>query len=251
MRTSREQPRQGVPDVSAALTVARWLWPEFERFGDGTFLRTEPPMTRRYLTLTLKALKAEGGDLLDTEAFINHTHVFDVFAHRADLKRAPWYNRRHPDFIVACRLGELMCEAWAAKLHQDFPREDFAVFCTRDDNPIVTFHKIRADGQLWMDVAHWPVPGAALLIRSRDGSTRGCDRAPGAEEEAAPGTAANFPRSVSGLGDLRATEATRRENAPGKRGRAPGGVMASDLPDRKAHQRAPRLRSGHCNEDRA
>jgi hypothetical protein len=35
-----------------------------------------------------------------------------------------------------------MCETWAAKLRRDFPDEDYAVICSRDDNQS-SFHKIR------------------------------------------------------------------------------------------------------------
>ena len=108
------------------------------------------------------------GDLLGAEAFFNHTHVFDLFLHRSHYKRAWWIDRRHRDFIVGCLIGALMCEAWAAKLHRDFPDKNFAVFCTRDDELIVRFHEIPSDGELWTEISKEPL-GTALLIRSRDG----------------------------------------------------------------------------------
>ena len=94
--------------------------------------------------------------------------MFDLFAHRAYYLRGPPFDRGHPDFAAACKLGEILCEAWAAKLRRDFPDEDYAVICTRDDNPIVRFHKIREDRALWVDPARCPL-GTVLLVHSRNG----------------------------------------------------------------------------------
>jgi hypothetical protein len=111
-------------------------------------------------------------DLVAAEGFDSHTHLLDLFAHRAKLRREPWWNSRHPDFARACRLGEIMCETWAAKLRRDFPDEDYAVFCTRDDNPIVRFHRIRVPDDYYYDPLCYP-PGTVLMIRSRDGRRTG------------------------------------------------------------------------------
>jgi hypothetical protein len=172
MRRRRQSVSRPAPEVGTALAVSKWLWPEFQRVGGGTFLRSTAPHKDWHPT----------SDLLDQEAFSNHTHVFDVFAHRAYFKRAPWFDQAHPDFAAACHLGEIMCETWAAKLRRDFPDEDYAVICSRDDNPIVRFHKIREGAETWIDPGDCP-PGTVLLIHSRDGRRLGAIHAPQASSK--------------------------------------------------------------------
>jgi hypothetical protein len=167
MRRTRRPVEQQAPELTTALAVARWLWPEFQKVGGGTLLCTTEKLESWHSTR----------NILDDEAFHNHTHVFDLFAHRAYLKRAPWVDRTHPDFAAACRLGEIMCETWAAKLRHDFPDEDYAVMCTRDDNPIVRFHKIREGEETWIDPGQWPL-GTVLLIHSRNGRRLGAIHPP-------------------------------------------------------------------------
>jgi hypothetical protein len=65
MKAKRKPIGVEAPDVSTALEVARWLWPEFKRVGDGTFFGST------HLTpedLTPQELGA-GRDLLGEEAF--------------------------------------------------------------------------------------------------------------------------------------------------------------------------------------
>jgi hypothetical protein len=38
----------------------------------------------------------------------------------------------------------------ATKLKTDFPNERFRVYYTRYDNPIVRFHKVRPDEDVWL-----------------------------------------------------------------------------------------------------
>ena len=169
MKTKRQSRRTEPPDISTALEVARWFWPEFKRVGDGTFLGpTLFPGSKQLTPEDLEKGMRGGREMLDEEAFYNHTHVFDLFAHRAYSLRGPPFDRGHPDFAAACRLGVILCEVWAAKLRRDFPNEDYAVICTRDDNPIVRFHKVREDRALWLDLDRCTL-GTVLLIHSRDG----------------------------------------------------------------------------------
>jgi len=176
MRTKKRKAEPEEVEIPATLTVARWLWPDFVRVGAGTFLQSSAP-SAEYLDTWWKA------DLLGAEAFFNHTHVFDVFLHRAHYKRAWSRDRRHRDFAAGCLLGALMCETWAAKLRLDFPEEDYAVFCTRENEPIVRFHKIGAGGELWTEVSANPL-GTVLLIRSKHGRRLGALVPPGPRKKA-------------------------------------------------------------------
>jgi hypothetical protein len=147
-----------------ALYLAELLWPAYIREGDATFvaaLRTE-----------VKAALTSFKSPLEAELFVNHVHVLDLLKHSASLPEDPWWNAAHADFIVACRIGVLLCESWTAKLGRDFPDEDFAVFYTRDDNPVVRFHRIRDDGRLWFDPMQASPrfeEGAVLLLTSQSG----------------------------------------------------------------------------------
>jgi hypothetical protein len=169
-RTRRRKDRE-FPDLATALHVAEVLWPEFVLEDGATFVKSE----RDGAPQSIEQLHGR----LTAEWFVNHTHVFDKFAHGASLRREPWYNRRHPDFARACRLAEIMCETWAAKLRRDFPEDEYAVFCTRDDNPIVRFHKIRAPDDIYFNPLDHPT-GTVLMIRSHDGRHIGEIRPPSA-----------------------------------------------------------------------
>jgi hypothetical protein len=165
---SRRAPRRKVereqPDVTTALQIAELLWPDFVLEGGATFVKS----AREGAPQTIQSL----GGLLEAEWFVNHTHVLDNFVHGALLPTEPFWDSTHQDFARACRLGEIMCETWAAKLRRDAPDEDYAVYCTRDDNPIVRFHKIREPDDVYFDPATHPA-GTVLMIRSRDGRRTG------------------------------------------------------------------------------
>ncbi len=52
---------------------------------------------------------------------------------------------------MAEQIGIQMAEAWFAKLQLDFPRDDFRVYYTRDDEPTVRFHRVYRGEPVWMD----------------------------------------------------------------------------------------------------
>jgi hypothetical protein len=99
---------------------------------------------------------------------VNHVHILDEFAHRADVTERyqvqgsvdasgqpleEWdirYMETHPDFIAACELGRVAAQLWALKLRADFPGERFRVYYTEYDNPIIRFHKVRPSEGLWL-----------------------------------------------------------------------------------------------------
>ena len=95
------------------------------------------------------------------ECFINHTHVMDefvnnaTFQHRENISKEldeieEIYDESHPDFVRACELGKTMARMWAIKLKADFPNEQFRVYYTQYDNPIVRFHKVRPNEDVWL-----------------------------------------------------------------------------------------------------
>jgi hypothetical protein len=95
------------------------------------------------------------------EAFVNHTHIFDEFENDAtktlvlhdsehlDVEESQ-YDETHPEFIAACEFGRTLAKLWALKLKQDFPSEQFRVYYTEYDNPIVRFHKVRVGETFWI-----------------------------------------------------------------------------------------------------
>lgn len=54
-------------------------------------------------------------------------------------------------------------------MRRDFPEKDYA---TRDDNPVVSFHEIRAPEEVYLEPLDFP-PGTARVVRSRDGQRTG------------------------------------------------------------------------------
>ena len=104
---------------------------------------------------------APSGTKTDWECFANHTHVMDEFLNNATFQHREnvseeldeieeIYDESHPDFLTACELGKTMAQMWAIKLNVDFPNEQFRVYYTQYDNPIVRFHKVRSDERVWL-----------------------------------------------------------------------------------------------------
>ncbi len=128
--------------IRYALTVSRLLWPDFVKEHGCVFLGrysgSNPPPANDTAT--------------GWESFVNHTHIFDEFTNDATalISEEVVYNEYHPDFISACELGQQIAKLWALKLKLDFPSENFRVYYTQYDNPIVRFHKVRDDEQPWL-----------------------------------------------------------------------------------------------------
>lgn len=144
--------------VEQAEALAELLWPELVEEGGAIFLRSG----RLAASTPLETL----GDLVAAESLVNHVHILDELEHDAGLDDEPFWNEAHPDFTRAIRLAIVVAETWAARLAARFPDCDFAVYATRDDNPIVRFHSIRADVPPWLppDRLGDLGVGAALLI---------------------------------------------------------------------------------------
>jgi len=128
--------------VKAGLTLTKLIWPDFVEEHGCVFLGrhsgSNPPPASDTAT--------------GWESFVNHTHIFDEFAHDAStiVSEEVVYNEHHPDFLFACELGQQIAKLWALKLKLDFPFARFRVYYTQYDNPIVRFHKVRDDEPQWL-----------------------------------------------------------------------------------------------------
>lgn len=149
--------------LAQGAAVADLLWPDFVEESAAVFLRSG--------RLAAAAPLSSFTDLVDAECFVNHVHILDEFEHKADLDAEPFWNSGHDDFKRALALAAIVAEVWAARLARDFPDQNFAVFATRDDNPIVRFHKIRPDLALYQDPGKIERlgDGSALMLRVESG----------------------------------------------------------------------------------
>ena len=193
----RRTPGRGAPvdrgDLGTAVELATLLWPEFIEERGATFVAFRRPIAHQ-------PFGPYPGDLVGAELFVNHVQVLRLgFNHSLALKRAPFWRRTHPDFARACRLAELIGEAWAAKLAREFPDKDFAVLVSRDDDPSVNFYEVRTPKDVFYSVEKNP-PGTLLVIRSRTGERAGSIRPPVAREprpSLSPGMVGSFTLAMS------------------------------------------------------
>ena len=118
------------PRISTGIKVAALFWPEFAVVKGGVLLKE------------VAAAEVDTRFRTRTEFDENHIHILDHFTHGARIRREPFFNTRHPDFIEASNLGRKICFTWAHKLRQDFPRWHFRVYFHGLD-PIVRFHRVR------------------------------------------------------------------------------------------------------------
>jgi hypothetical protein len=139
------------PSVKFALTISRFLWPDFVQEHGCVFLGqytgSNPPPSNDTAT--------------GWESFVNHTHVFDEFENEATSSEIVHegegvdviecsYDETHPDFVAASEFGRTAARLWALKLKLEFPSERFRVYYTEYDNPILRFHKVRKSEAHWM-----------------------------------------------------------------------------------------------------
>ena len=123
--------------INMASNLSEIFWPEFITKRDCVFI----------------ARKGASTDLsypVQTESDSSHTHILDLFDHKAHSKRAPFFKTTHPDFKLGFELGRKICYMWALKLMHDFPQSDFRVYLHGLD-PIVRFHKIRKCVPNWAE----------------------------------------------------------------------------------------------------
>lgn len=119
------------PRISSVMPIAELLWPEFVVMKGCVFLKEYAPAS------------ADSRFPTRTEFDENHVHLLDYFTHGARIRREPYFDSHHHDFIAVGALGRNICFMWAHKLRQDFPRWHFRVYFHGFD-PIVRFHKVRA-----------------------------------------------------------------------------------------------------------
>jgi hypothetical protein len=131
--------------------AARLLWPRFV-VQDGLIF-VDLPGQRRPSKRRINRSPKTGLDNTGIEAFQNHTHILDLFKHdpRVWQARVGRFNRSHPQFRLAERLGVVVAEAWLAKLRRDFPGDHFRVYYTGDEDPIVRFHRLYPGESVWLD----------------------------------------------------------------------------------------------------
>jgi hypothetical protein len=143
--------REQIVPIEFARDTAAILWPCFVE-QDGMILvdlsGRDRPSKRR-----ITRRPDIGFDNTGIEAFHNHTHILDLFKHDPKVWRARLghHDRRHPHFRLAERIGVAIAEAWFAKLRQDFPDDHFRVYYTRDDDPIVRFHRVYPNEPPWLE----------------------------------------------------------------------------------------------------
>jgi hypothetical protein len=137
--------------LRTAGALAKLLWPDFVEMTGCIFAAFQ------FADYEVKI----SGDMTETECFVNHTHILDEFRNQATSENRtqfsknldviePTYDSAHPDFIAACELGTKMAKMWALKLKFDFTESRFRIYYTQYDNPIVRFHKVRANEPLWL-----------------------------------------------------------------------------------------------------
>jgi hypothetical protein len=92
------------------------FWPEFVVVDGCTFLKFQYAANPHLLDVSFP---------MQSESDINHTHILDeCFEHAAMIRKDPFFNAKHPDFLKACEMGKAICNLWALKLLNDFPKED-------------------------------------------------------------------------------------------------------------------------------
>jgi hypothetical protein len=138
--------------ASTALELLHIFWPDFVEVDGSIFLETVQPNNTSDLELGL--------DRTGMEAFYSHTHLIDLFKHNADIQPIDENDNRFidyddPDFLKLCDLGKALAQMWFQKLKLDFPKYDFRVYYTQEEDPIVRFHRIRQEEPNWIDEEHW------------------------------------------------------------------------------------------------
>jgi hypothetical protein len=134
--------------IKTAVELMHVFWPDFVERDGSIFLPWEK---------VVQISDFEHGlDFTGMEAFQNHTHIIDLFGHEAGREPAGesddcFFDYNHPDFMLLCEAGKKLAQMWFQKLRVDFPHYRFRVYYTQEDNPIVRFHRVRAEEPYWLD----------------------------------------------------------------------------------------------------
>jgi hypothetical protein len=138
--------------IADAAKVAALIWPDFVEKAGHVF--AVPAVSARFLR-SLNGVDTDrlwpGMDRTAVEALENHIHILDLFEH-GDVwnEKRSTYRTSHPHFKLAERIGQTIARAWHAKLKIDFPGQKFRVYYTRNDNPIVRFHRVYPGEPSWL-----------------------------------------------------------------------------------------------------
>jgi hypothetical protein len=148
--------------INSGIELAGLFWPKFVKIKGCIFLKRnfQGENPGRNLDVSYP---------VQTESDSSHTHILDYFAHKAGLRREPFFDSKHPDFKKAYEIGRTLCHLWASKLKQDFPKDDFRIYLHGFD-PIVRFHKIRKGIPNWAEPIYWQgeiKAGNALILDTR------------------------------------------------------------------------------------
>lgn len=133
-----------VVKFNTALKISNLYWPEFVEQDGAVFLKS--------------ALENSYGipdEPMAAECFVNSVHLLDIFKNDASVDDEPYWDSNHTDFISAFELSLKISEMWACKLSKDYPNYKFVIICTKYDNPMIKFHKLREDGKLYFNPIDW------------------------------------------------------------------------------------------------
>jgi hypothetical protein len=84
-------------------------------------------------------------DRTGREAFVDHVHILDEI--RGGKPRATSGGDLLAD---AWHIALIIARIWGAMLSQEFPSSSFRVYATRDDEPIVRFHRCYPGEVPWL-----------------------------------------------------------------------------------------------------
>ena len=133
-----------VVKFKTALEISKLYWPVFVEKDEAIFLQ-----------LALENSYGIPSEPMEAECFVNSIHLLDLFKNDASINDEPYWDFEHPDFTSAYELALKISDMWASKLAKDFPSYKFVIICTKYDNPMIRFHKLREDGKLYFNPKDW------------------------------------------------------------------------------------------------
>jgi hypothetical protein len=147
--------------IKHALTVAGAFWPTFCVQDGHIFVELT---LGNGISISDRTVLG-GDDRTGTESLVNHVHILALFEHGDCWSESrSRYRRSHAHFKAAERLGRAIAEMWFEKLCRDFPDDDFRVYYTRDDDPIVRFHRIYPGETPWTEPDAQRLASGAIIV---------------------------------------------------------------------------------------
>lgn len=124
-------------ELSAAMKILEVAWPAFVESDGCVLLRDGLAKSHG-----MEAIEDRTG----REAFVNHVHILDLIDHP---KLATPISAHALD--LAWRLAVLIARIWGSKLRQEYPTSSFRIYATREDEPIVRFHRCYDSEAPWLE----------------------------------------------------------------------------------------------------